>query len=48
MDVSGGHPELAAFPLITIWAFIIVSLSLGLILDFKRACTVDPKGKKDI
>jgi len=45
MDVSGGHPELATMPLVTIWVVIVISIGIGFILDVKGACTVDPTGK---
>lgn len=41
IDVSEGHFDFAAVPLGVIWIFTVLTLSIGAILDWKKACTVD-------
>jgi hypothetical protein len=46
-DVSGGHIENTYIPLAAIYAFLVVFLLIGAILDFKGKCIVDPQNKSE-
>lgn len=35
-------------PIGSIWTFMLVALVLGVILDIKKACTVDRQGKRKV